>query len=121
MKRRFVLIIAAVLIPLLLCGFICHFGTTAAVLSEHKEDLECEEAALTCRKEAALKSLQDYARFEEAMQIFINEKEKEIVFLSAIKDEVSGLRAELKEVREAFLNAFSRYLPADSAPHPTKK
>lgn len=135
MKKIFVLSIAAVLIPLLLCGFIYHFSTTAAALSEHRNDLEREEVSLTCRKEAAVKSLQDYARFEEAMRIFISEKGNEIAFLTersnsleekigdvnAIKNEVNGLRSELKEVRETFLNAFSRYLPADSAPDRTEK
>jgi vacuolar-type H+-ATPase subunit I/STV1 len=135
MKKRFALVIVAVCIPLLLCGFIYHFSTTAAALSEHKADLEREEVSLTCRKEASLKSLQDYAKFEEAMRIFIDEKGKEITFLTerakslqekigdvnAIKDEVDRLRAELKEVREAFLDAIPRYLAADSAPLPTKK
>ena len=133
--KRLALVIVAVFIPLLLCGFIYHFSTTAAALGEHKADLEREEVSLTCRKEASLKSLQDYAKFEEAMRIFIDEKGKEIAFLTerakslqekigdvnAITNEVNGLCAELKEVREAFLDVIPRYLSADSAPLPTKK
>jgi flagellar motility protein MotE (MotC chaperone) len=135
MKKRFVLVITAVLIPLLLCGFIYHFSTTAAALNQHKADLEREEVSLTCRKEAALKSLQDYARFEETVRAFNTEKEEEIASLTekaksieerigdvnAIKDEVDKLRSQVKEVREILLKALSGKAPSGASAGQTDK